>query len=87
VVPFKADDVSGSSGGVAESVRWKWVISRATQVDCIQRFCVYTYYGRSRSSQMLADVFLRFSELQFCFISQYRKKIREKEKEKEKKKR
>jgi hypothetical protein len=36
---------------------------------------------------MLADVFLRFSELQFCFISQYRKKIREKEKEKEKKKR
>jgi hypothetical protein len=40
------------------------------------------YYGGSRSSQMLADLFLQVSALHFCFTSQDGKEIKGKEKEK-----
>jgi hypothetical protein len=50
------------------------------------RFCVHTYYGGSRYTQMLAGLFLWFSVLCFSFTNPGRKELRERE-EKRKKKR
>jgi hypothetical protein len=83
VVPSKAH-VSHSSGRFVASLRGKWFSYRSEQADGSQRFCAHTYYGESRSSQMLTDLFLQFSALCFCFTTQDRKEIREKERKKRK---
>jgi hypothetical protein len=40
VVPSKTDNVFCSSRGIADSLGWKWVSSRAPQADSSQKFCV-----------------------------------------------
>jgi hypothetical protein len=86
VGPSKTDSALHLPAGIADSLRCKWVISRAVQAGSSQKFCVHTYFSRSRSSQMLADLFLKFSALCLCFNDQGEMEIRDKEKKKKERK-